>query len=363
MRPGAGKGCRHRENIAAMGWILGSRARRGLFVVVLLVLGLAGCQTLDQQQRRWIFQPSDRSWGSSATAADGLQDVWIDFESRETGGPARLHGLWLPAARGDAPRCCCTCTVHAGTCAAAPGACAACTNWASRCWASTTAASAAARRSSQSEAMAYEDARAAWGWLGAQHPQSRRFVFGHSLGGAIAVHLASEVDDAAGLMVEGSFTSIPDVFSSLKWGWLPVGPLITQRFDAAERIARTRAPVLVVHGSDDRLIPPALGRALYDRAPRTQALPCWSKAAPTTTRTGWRRTSTVRRWATCSGWASGADAGPGLSGGLTPGPPPGRETDTSPVRHLDGDARHTGRQRATPPVPRSWACCIRPVAP
>ena len=48
---------------------------------------------------------------------------------------------------------------------------------------------------------------------------------------------------------------------------LPVGPFITQRFDSAERIASVKAPVLVVHGSEDRLIKPELGRALYDRAP------------------------------------------------------------------------------------------------
>jgi alpha-beta hydrolase superfamily lysophospholipase len=244
----------------------GPRARRGLFAVVLLLLALAGCQTLDQQQRRWIFQPSDRSWGQSAAAADGLQDVWIDFNSRETGEPARLHGLWLPAARDDAPV---LLYLHGARWDVRGSA------WRMRRMQELGFAVLGidyrgfGRSTPQlpSETLAYEDARAAWDWLAAQRPQARRFVFGHSLGGAIAVHLASEVHDAAGLMVEGSFTSIPDVFSSFKWGWLPVGPLITQRFDAAERIARTRTPVLVVHGSDDRLIPPALGRALYERAP------------------------------------------------------------------------------------------------
>ena len=54
-----------------------------------------------------------------------------------------------------------------------------------------------------SETLAYEDARAAWQWLAARHGPARRFVFGHSLGGAIAVHLAIEVADEAGLIVEG----------------------------------------------------------------------------------------------------------------------------------------------------------------
>jgi hypothetical protein len=118
-----------------------------------------------------------------------------------------------------------------------------------------------------SEASAFEDARAAWAWLARTAPEAPRYVFGHSLGAAIAVHLTSEVDDAAGLIVEGSFPSIPDVVSTFRWGWLPVGPFITQRFDAAERIRRTKVPVLVVHGSEDRLIRPELGQRLYEQVP------------------------------------------------------------------------------------------------
>ena len=114
--------------------------------------------------------------------------------------------------------------------------------------------------------MVYEDARAAWGWLAQHHPAQDRYIFGHSLGGAIAVQLASEVADAKGLIVEGSFTSITDVFHSFKWGWLPIAPLITQRFDSVQKIAGVKAPVLVVHGSRDTLIRPALGRALYEHA-------------------------------------------------------------------------------------------------
>ena len=58
-----------------------------------------------------------------------------------------------------------------------------------------------------------------------------------------------------------------DVYKTLKWGWLPLQPLITQRFDAARHMADVKSPVLVVHGSADSLISPALGRALFDSAP------------------------------------------------------------------------------------------------
>jgi hypothetical protein len=114
--------------------------------------------------------------------------------------------------------------------------------------------------------MAYEDARAAWHWLAGHYAEHPRYVFGHSLGGAIAIDLASRVDDEQGVIVEGTFTSIADVASSMKWGWLPVGPLITQRFESIRKVEKLHSPLLVVHGADDSLIPNALGRRLFDAA-------------------------------------------------------------------------------------------------
>ncbi len=240
---------------------------RALAASLLAVLALAGCATLDERQRQWIFQPSDRAWWGGLAAAEGMQDVWIDHRSATSGEPVRLHALWAEHARADAPV---LLYLHGAR------------------WDVRGSAHRMRRlqelgfsvlgvdyrgfgRSSAvlpSETFAYEDARAAWDWLARQYPDRARYVFGHSLGGAIAVELAAQVDDARGLIVEGGFTSIPDVVSSFKWGWLPVGPLITQRFDAAERIAQLKVPVLVVHGSRDTLIPAELGRQLYERAPQ-----------------------------------------------------------------------------------------------
>jgi len=56
------------------------------------------------------------------------------------------------------------------------------------------------------------------------------------------------------------------VFETFKWGWLPITPFITQRFDSAAKIGKVKVPVLVVHGEADSLILPELGRALYERA-------------------------------------------------------------------------------------------------
>lgn len=230
---------------------------------------VTGCATLDEKQRSWIFQPSDRSWWRGEEAALGMSDVWVDFNSQETGQPVKLHGLWLAhpdlARKTDAPV---LLYLHGARF-------------------NVVGSAFRARRMQElgfsvlavdyrgfgksspelpSETMAYEDARAAWDWLGRQYPGRPRYIFGHSLGGAIAIELAAQVEDEHGTLVEGTFTSIPDVVSSFKWGWLPVGPLITQRFEAVKRVPDIGSPLLVVHGANDSLIPPELGRKLYDAA-------------------------------------------------------------------------------------------------
>ena len=58
----------------------------------------------------------------------------------------------------------------------------------------------------------------------------------------------------------------PDVASSFKWGWLPIGPFITQRFESVNKVARIGSPLLVVHGGRDSLIKSELGQRLFDAA-------------------------------------------------------------------------------------------------
>ncbi len=254
------------------------------FALALAAALLAGCASLEEKQREWIFQPSDRSWGNSGAAAEGMDDVWIDFKSSSTGEAVKLHGLWIAA---NAPATASPTPPGQAATALAPvllylhGA-----RW------NVEGSSARVRRMQAlgfsvlaidyrgfgkstkvlpSETMAYEDARAAWDWLAAKYPNQPRFIFGHSLGGAIAIELATQVHDESGTIVEGTFTSIPDVFSSMKWGWLPVDGLITQRFDAAARVAHIGSPLLVVHGSDDGTVKPELGRKLFEAASAPKA--------------------------------------------------------------------------------------------
>jgi hypothetical protein len=234
----------------------------------LALLALTGCALLDAKQREWVFQPSTRTWSNGLAAAEGMHDVWIEFDSQVSGERARLHALWLPQRRADAPTLLYLHGARWDVRGSAPRMRRLHELGFAVLGVDYRGFGRSAAGELPSETMAYEDARAAWHWLAREGaPRSRRFAFGHSLGGAIAVDLAAGVDDLSGLIVEGSFTSLRDLLATFRWGWLPVGPLLTQRFEAAARMPRVRAPVLVVHGSEDRLVPPEIGRALYESAP------------------------------------------------------------------------------------------------
>ena len=232
-----------------------------------LALLAGGCSTLDERQREWIFQPSDRSWGNSEAMTEGMDHVWIDFKSSVTGEPARLHGLRLGGApeTADTPVLLYLHGARYNVAGSAPrmrrmhdlGFSVLAIDY--RGFGKSSAGL-------PSEATAHEDARAAWTWLAARHPQQHRYIFGHSLGGAIGIDLAASVNDESGTIVESTFTSIADVVSSFKWGWLPFGPFITQRFEAIAKVKNIGATLLVVHGSADSLINPTLGRKLYEAA-------------------------------------------------------------------------------------------------
>ena len=122
-----------------------------------------------------------------------------------------------------------------------------------------------------SEATVYEDARVGWDWLVKRQPDAqRRFIYGHSLGGAVAVDLAAsfanEKAQARGLIVESTFTTFAELAAELTYRWLPVRLLLSQKFDSVEKIKQVRMPVLVVHGVGDRLVPSRFSEALFKAA-------------------------------------------------------------------------------------------------
>jgi hypothetical protein len=115
----------------------------------------------------------------------------------------------------------------------------------------------------------YEDAETAWRYLVEQReidPQ-QLYVFGHSLGGAIALELATRQRQIPGLVVEGTFTSIRDMAVEEKgYGWLPVNWLLTQRFNSVKKVSSLQTPIFFIHGTDDRVVPAYMSERLYQAA-------------------------------------------------------------------------------------------------
>ena len=114
-----------------------------------------------------------------------------------------------------------------------------------------------------SEAGLYADARAALEatQMHAEVRQDEIVVVGQSLGAAVAVELAS-AHPVRGVVLEAAFTSIPDM-ARHHYSFIPVWPFLKSSFDSEARISSIDAPLLMIHGADDDIVPPDMGRELF----------------------------------------------------------------------------------------------------
>jgi uncharacterized protein len=115
-----------------------------------------------------------------------------------------------------------------------------------------------------------QDARAARKWLAAKNKiaESDVILLGQSLGGGVAVDLASK-DGCRGLVLAGTFTSIPDV-AQHHMPYLPMRWLLATKMNSLEKIKTYRGPLLMCHGDADEVVPYKQGQALFDACPSGQ---------------------------------------------------------------------------------------------
>lgn len=123
------------------------------------------------------------------------------------------------------------------------------------------------------EAKMYEDAETTWNYLIKQRASDakRTFIYGHSLGGAIAIDLATHHPEAAGVIAESTFTSMVDM-GKREHRYMPVDLLLNQRFDSLGKINHLKVPLLLIHGTWDRHVPYQMSQRLYDSAPQPKFL-------------------------------------------------------------------------------------------
>ncbi len=118
-----------------------------------------------------------------------------------------------------------------------------------------------------SEEEVYRDGLAAYDHLTAEGVAPERIIFyGESLGGAVALTVASE-RPVAGVVLQAPFSSLSSLARRL-YPWLPLGAVLVRgAFPNAEQVRQLTVPVLVVHGTQDEVIPFAEGRTLHAAAP------------------------------------------------------------------------------------------------
>lgn len=243
-------------------------AALGLFLAVGMPYG---CSRLAYKERELIFniEPGPASWFSGLPP--GVVEMNIPADATLASPQQYVHAWWWPAATRGAPA---ALYLHG-------------TRW---------DLTAQLRRISQlralgfsvlaidyrgfgqspgalpSEGSVYEDAETAWGRLVALQPDAaKRFIYGHSLGGAIAVELAERIGEgqappAAGLMVESTFTNMADAAQAVIDTSLPVRWLLSEKFDSVDKIGKVHMPVLIVHGTDDKYVPSRFSQALFAAA-------------------------------------------------------------------------------------------------
>jgi fermentation-respiration switch protein FrsA (DUF1100 family) len=115
------------------------------------------------------------------------------------------------------------------------------------------------------EAGLHRDADAAYEFVAARVPPDRIVVWGHSLGTGVAVRLAAE-RPIGKLILEAPYTSTADV-AAIHYPFVPVRLLMKDQFRSDLRIKEVGAPVLVLHGARDDVIPIAFGQRLYELVP------------------------------------------------------------------------------------------------
>jgi len=252
-----------------MGFEQRPRSVAAVFFRVCLTAALvstSGCAWLDARQRQIIYRPTP----SLASDAEPLRpgDSRFYLPVANSAAPQRIELWWLPHRDPQAPA---VLYLH-GTLHPLQG------NWHKmqalreagfsvlavdyRGWGQSTPII-------PSEQTLTQDATLAWAELQRRAPNpAQRVIYGHSMGSGVAVNLASALPVAAfgGLILESAFTSFADVAATAGFWASVLARCNHERFASVEKIAQIHAPLLMLHGSQDHTIAPALGEKLFAAA-------------------------------------------------------------------------------------------------
>lgn len=241
---------------------------RSLVSAAVLVAGGVGLLRVarDRFQHRQLFVPDRFPNGVWNPAAFGLpaEDVWFRSEDGE-----ELHGWWIPhrRARGTVLYC----HGNTGSLAHQIGDLRYLRRLGVNLFAFDYRGYGRSTGKPTEEGL-YRDVRAAYGYLRQTVGIGWRqiLLFGHSLGGAVAIDAATECP-AAGLVAQATFTDVRDAARGI-FPSLPVHLAARRQFRSIDKVGRLELPVLFVHGEEDGTLPPELGRRLHEAAAEPKGL-------------------------------------------------------------------------------------------
>jgi len=232
---------------------------------VLTLLPMTGCAWLEQHQRQIIYRPTIGQSVDFPGLRSGDQRYAVSLPGSDT----HLTLWWLPQARQDAP----TLLYLHGTfrnlfdnlhkidALRAAGFSILAVDY--RGWGESSPIT-------PSEQTIVQDAWVAWAELKRHQPNAaKRLIYGHSMGSAVAVNLASQLQspaDYGGLVLESAFTSFADVAREAGWLTSLLNLFGHEYFDSLDKMAKVHAPLLMLHGSRDDTIAMQLGQRLFAAA-------------------------------------------------------------------------------------------------
>jgi uncharacterized protein len=240
----------------------------GLLVLAIAAYG-GGCWYLWTKQRELIFLPTRDVTRTPADVHLKYEDVRLPVSGEN---PTFLNGWWLQSADADAPL---VLYLHGNdrNLGANVDRIAALYRLGFSVLAVDYRGYGKSEGVFPSESRVYDDAEAAWDYIVRERSVDppRIFIYGHSLGGAVAIELALRRPEAGGVIAESTFTSMSDM-AKIDYWMFPVDWLLNQRFDALGKSRTLRTPVLFIHGMADTEVPFTMSERLFAAAPGPKRL-------------------------------------------------------------------------------------------
>ncbi|PZV16037.1 MAG: phospholipase [Pseudanabaena sp.] len=250
----------------------------GLFIVgaILLTVYLSACIFLLIRQRQMIFTPTHDDSGENPSKLNlDYEEVWIPVDSNSK-NQDKLHGWFIPATKE---------MLEGETILYLHGAGG---NISNLIYLRDVAqlqklgfsifvvdyrGYGLSLGNFPSEISLYEDAQTALKYLINQKriPFNKIYLFGVSLGGAVAIDLALK-EHVAGLIIVSSFTSMQEEVLYMGYRIFPIELILNQRFESIRKVPFLKTPVIFIHGTSDTFNPAIMSQKLYDSAPNPKQL-------------------------------------------------------------------------------------------